>query len=92
MSDVIAHSPMRHERGTFPHRIVIRDQGDQFVVHAEVHQPGKAPWYFAGDYFRKPEGDPEAALHRAWRKFELRCRTALGIPQESDEPEAVAVS
>ena len=47
-SRIIAASPMVHEPGLLPHRIVIRDLGDELVVHTEVLEPGKMPWYHQG--------------------------------------------
>jgi hypothetical protein len=44
-SSIIAASPPVHESGMLPYRIVIRDLGDQHVVHTEVLEPGKEPWY-----------------------------------------------
>ena len=37
-SKIVAASPMVHEPGILPYRIVIRDLGDQFVVHTEVFE------------------------------------------------------
>ena len=37
-SKIVAASPMVHEPGMLPYRIVIRDLGDQFVVHTEVNE------------------------------------------------------
>jgi hypothetical protein len=82
---IIAASPVVHESGMLPYRIVIRDLGDQLVVHTEVFEPGEEPWYHQGDYFRKRseaatavESDA-AALHQAWARFEERARRSLGM-------------
>jgi hypothetical protein len=48
----IASSPILHEPGLLPHRIVIRDLGVQYVVQALVLEPERRPWYHQGDYFR----------------------------------------
>src|SRR5690349_14817732 len=72
----VAHSPIVTGRGTLPHRIVIRDMGDQYVVHMEIHEPGKAPWYHQGNYIPK-KPDAREALWRAWEVFEERSRRAL---------------
>jgi hypothetical protein len=40
---IVAASPMVREPGILPYRIVIRDLGDQFVVHTEVLELGKKP-------------------------------------------------
>jgi hypothetical protein len=52
-SRIISASPVVHESGMLPDRIVIRDLGDQLVVHTEVLEPGREPWYHQGDYFTK---------------------------------------
>jgi hypothetical protein len=75
-----AASPVVHEWGMLPYRIVIRDLGDQHVVHTEVLEPGKEPWYHQGDYFTKRGDAPTAlesdaaALRKAWARFEERAR------------------
>jgi len=66
-----------------PYRLVIRDLGDQHVVHTQVFEPGKEPWYHQGDYFRKradapTSGESDAeALRKAWARFEERARHSL---------------
>ena len=73
---IVAASPVVHESGMLPYRIVIRDMGDQHVVHTEVFEPGKQPWYHQGDYFPKRPDAPTAeasdsvALRKAWTRFE----------------------
>jgi hypothetical protein len=57
---VIAHSPVRREKGLLSHRIVIRDLGEQFVVHTQVLEEGKKPWYNHGDYVPKKDKAAEA--------------------------------
>ena len=80
---IVAASPMVHEPGVLPYRIVIRDLGDQFVVHTEVFEPDKEPWYHQGDYFPKRSDAPTAeesdaaALRKAWARFEERARRSL---------------
>ena len=82
-SKIVAASPMVHEPGILPYRIVIRDQGDQFVVHTDVFEPDKKPWYHQGDYFRKRKDATNAdesdavALRKAWARFEERARRSL---------------
>jgi hypothetical protein len=72
-----------HEPGVLPFRIVIRDMGDQFVVHTEVFEPDKKPSYYQGDYFPKRSDSPTAeesdatALRKAWARFEERVRRSL---------------
>jgi hypothetical protein len=43
-ADIIASSPIVHEPGLLPHRIVIRDQGGQYVVHTRFLETGREPW------------------------------------------------
>ncbi len=80
---IVAASPVVHEPGLLPHRVVIRDWGDEIVVHTEVLEPGKKPWYHQGDYFPKRSGAPTAAesdseaLRKAWARFEERVRRSL---------------
>lgn len=87
---VIAHSPLIQGPGMLPHRIVIRDMGDQYVVHMEIHEPDKKPWYHQGNYIPKRDGEKEA-LWRAWEVFEKRSRLALGMdPPATDRLKRVA--
>jgi hypothetical protein len=80
---IVAASPVVQESGLLPHRIVIRDLGDQYVVHTEVREPDKEPWYHQGDYFPKQNDAPTAkesdavALSKAWARFEERARRSL---------------
>jgi len=82
-SRIVAASPVVHESGMLPYRIVIRDLGDQHVVHTQVLEPGKEPWYHQGDYFPKRADAPTsgesdtAALRKAWARFEERARRSL---------------
>jgi hypothetical protein len=50
---IVAASSMVHEPSLLPDRIIIRDLGDEHVVHAQVFEPGKKPWYRQGNYFKK---------------------------------------
>lgn len=80
---IVAASPFVHEPGVLPYRIVIRDLGDQFVVHTEVLESDKEPWYHQGDYFPTRNDAPNAAesdavaLRKAWARFEERARRSL---------------
>jgi hypothetical protein len=84
-SRIIAASPVVHESGMLPYRIAIRDLGDQHVVHTEVLESGKEPWYHQGDYFTKRDDLPTAeesdaeAWRKAWARFEERARRSLRI-------------
>ena len=80
---IVAASPVVHESGMLPYRIVIRDLRDQYVVHTEVFEPDKEPWYHQGDYFPKrcdaptPDESDAAAFRKAWARFEERARRSL---------------
>ena len=82
---VVAASRVVHEPGMLPYRIVVRDQGGQFVVHTEVFEPGKEPSYHQGDYFPKQsdalsaEESDAAALCKAWARFDERVRRSRRI-------------
>jgi hypothetical protein len=83
--DIIAASPIVRETGLLPHRIVIRDLGGQYVVHMQVLEPGKKPWYHQGDHFSKRQDEPahgqscDEALCEAWVRFEERTRCSLNM-------------
>ena len=88
-SSIVAASPVVYESGMLPHRIVIRDLGDQYVVHTEVIEPKKKPWYHHGDYLPKKsdtlpaEESDAAALRKAWARFEERARRSLHMEPPS---------
>jgi len=88
-SRIVAASPVVHESGMLPYRIVIRDLGDQHVIHTEVLEPGREPWYHQGDYFHKRSDSPTAdesdaaALRKAWARFEDRARRSLRMDPPS---------
>ncbi len=80
---IIAASRVVHEPGLLPYRVVIRDLGDEHVVHTQVLEPGTEPWYHQGDYFKKwsdaataVESDSDA-LRKAWARFEELARRSL---------------
>jgi hypothetical protein len=81
---IIAASPMVQGLCECPHRIVIRDLGDQYVVHMQIFDGVQEPYFYQGDYFTKtndsaPIGHPPAAeaLCKAWARFEERARRSL---------------
>jgi hypothetical protein len=84
-SRIIAASPVVHEPGLLPHRIVIRDLGDEHVDHTEVLERGKKPWYHQGDYIAKRNGSETAeesdatALRKASVRFEVRVRHSMRL-------------
>jgi hypothetical protein len=80
---IVAASPVVHEPGMVPYRLVIRDLGDDYVVHTQVLEAGREPWFHQGDYFRKRddaqtvhESDAQAR-RKAWVRFEERARRSL---------------
>ncbi len=87
---IVAASPLVHEPGLLPYRIVIRGLGDEFVVHTEVLGNGKKPWYHQVEYFPKRSGVPTAAesdseaLRKAWARFEERVRRSLRMEPPPD--------
>ena len=82
---IVAASPVVHEPGLLPYRIVIRDLGDQHVVHTQVFEPGRKPWYHQGDYFPKRGDAPTSgeshseSLRKAWARFEERARRSISM-------------
>ncbi len=50
---IIAASPMVQGSCECPHRIVIRDLGDKYVVHTQLFDGVQRPHFHAGDYFVK---------------------------------------
>jgi hypothetical protein len=55
-------SPLIIERCSLPHRIVIRDLGDEFVAHIRVCEPGKNPWYVHGHHLKKSTAVASVAI------------------------------
>ena len=80
---IIAASPMVQGPAECPHRIVIRDLGDQYVVHTQIHDGVQKPYFHQGDYFVKTDDSapvahpPAEALCKAWARFEERVRRSL---------------
>ena len=87
---IIAASPMFQGAAECPHRIVIRDLGDQYVVHTQIFDGVQKPYFHQGDYFVKkndsaPVGHPPAdALCKAWARFEERTRRTMQMPSLQD--------
>jgi hypothetical protein len=86
---IVAGSPVVHEPGMLPYRLVIRDLGDEYVVHTQVLEPGREPWFHQGDYFRKRDDAPNIhesdvqARRKAWVRFEERARRSLHVDPSS---------
>ena len=40
---IVAASPVVHEPGLLPYRTVIRDLGNEHIVHTQVFEPEKQP-------------------------------------------------
>ena len=80
---IVAASPMFQGGSEVPHRIVIRDLGNTYVVHTQVYDGVQKPYFHQGDYFVKtndssPVAHPPAeALCKAWARFEERARRTL---------------
>jgi hypothetical protein len=86
---VIAASPGIKGDGEVAHRLVIRDLGDEFVVHVEAGRGN----YHTGIYFpKKNYCSPHVALEKAWACFGRRTRRALGIPGGESLAHQVATS
>jgi hypothetical protein len=83
---IIASSPMVQGSCECPHRIVIRDLGDKYVVHTQIFDGVQKPYFDQGDYFTKtndsaPIAHPPGAeaLCKAWARFEERARRSLQL-------------
>jgi hypothetical protein len=77
-NDIIASSPWVQGNGDMPHRIVMRDLSDDWVVHTQVidvHNNNVS--FMWGSYTPKRCGD--AGFATLWETFEGRCRRHLGI-------------
>jgi hypothetical protein len=81
---IIASSPMVQGSCECPHRIVIRDLGNAYVVHMQIFDGAQKPYFHHGDYFTKtndsaPIAHPPSAeaLCKAWARFEERARRSL---------------
>jgi hypothetical protein len=83
--EIIAQSPVVQQNGAQPCRIVIRDLGDEFVVHTQILSSEGRVSCAWGHYFRKechaptPADSDSVALRKAWLKFEERSRDLLGV-------------
>lgn len=85
-TDIIATSPWVRGHGELPHRIVLRDDGNTFIIHTQVAdmacgQATKA-YFEGGSYFRYGRSRQPArdeALAFAWKRFETRSRVHLGL-------------
>ncbi len=95
-TSVVAGLPLLQGSCELPHRIVIRDLGDQYVVHTQIFEGGRS-WYHQGDYFTKtndsgPVVHPQNAepLKKAWERFEARTRLALNMPDHAERLKQVA--
>ena len=76
---------------------MIRDLGDQYVVHTQIFDGVQKPYFHQGDYFVKtndsaPVANPPAeALCKAWARFEERVRRSLRMePQPAERLAEVA--
>jgi hypothetical protein len=81
---IVATSPEIQGNMELPHRLVIRDLGDQYVVHMQIYEKGRT-YFHAGIYFpKKDDPSPNASLKKAWACFERRTRVALGVGEPDD--------
>ena len=85
---IIASSPIiPRDKQTLPHRIVIRDLGDEFVVHMQVWENDGRTFFHHGNYFKKSNAassvamSDREALAKAWAAFERRSRRTLGLEE-----------
>ncbi len=93
---IIAASPMVQGHMEVPHRIVIRDLDNQYVVHAQIFDGKQKPYFYSGNYFPKTNDSapiahpPCEALAKAWTCFvERACRT-LQVPSPQSKVDSVA--
>jgi hypothetical protein len=94
---IIAASPMVQGSCESPHRIVIRDLGDQYVVHTQIVDGVQKPYFHQGDYFVKTNDSALIAhppgverLCKAWAQFEERVRRSLQMPKPDQKVRQVA--
>ena len=94
---IIAASPMVQGSSESPHRIVIRDLGDQYVVHTQIVDGVQKPYFHQGDYFVKTNDSALIAhppgvegLCKAWARFEERVRRSLQMPKPDQKVRQVA--
>ena len=79
--NIIAASPIIPADGvTLAHRIVIRDLGDEYVVHTMCFD-GTRRSFSWGYYVRKKD---QNALAKAWANFERRARRTLNLAFEDE--------
>ena len=93
---IIASSPLFKGNCEVPHRIVLRDLGNQYVVHVQCFDGHQKPYFHQSDYFPKtndaaPVAKPPAeVLCKAWARFEERARRSLQMPSHEHKLKAVA--
>jgi hypothetical protein len=49
----LTDSPIAHDRGARPRRIVIRDLGDEYVIHTQILSSEGRASFVCGHYFRE---------------------------------------
>ena len=84
---IVASSPMVQGSCECPHRIVIRNLEQKFVVHTQIFD-GEKTFFHHGDYF-STRGDADA-LKKAWERFEVRSRVTLQMVDLSNRFTQVA--
>jgi hypothetical protein len=87
--DIIASSPLVKEHATVLHRIVIRDLGDEFVVHMQCFpEDGGKPYFHQGNYFQystteRGHDSRAVALKKAYTCADRRARRTLHIGEDT---------
>ena len=76
---IIAASPMVQGSCESPHRIVIRDLGDQYVVHMQIFDGVQKPYFYQGDYFVKTNDSAPIAHPPAPRLCARRGRASRSV-------------
>lgn len=87
---IISASPLvPKSECTLSHRIVLRDLGDQYVVHMQVFPDEGNPYFHLGNYVPKKD---DGALARVWEHFERRARLTLNLPPPPDIQQVAGVA
>lgn len=79
-SDVIATGPWARGYGSVPHRAVIRDLGDELVVHDQIIGDSGKVYYHEGDYFFKESLESGTFLENILVTFDRRIRRHHHLP------------
>ena len=79
-TDVIATGPWAKGEASLPHRAVIREVGNQFIVHNQIIGDGESgsAHYSNGTYIHKADGNNQ--LEVALAAFDKRVRRHHNLP------------